>query len=95
MTALQVARGNQLEELYTHLVLTMGKDYDYVRNEMDLPRLRALRRISKTTLRACWDTTALPYFEAFMGIEETPQAITVSDDEEDMLEVLSNFPQGG
>ncbi len=27
--------------------------------------------------------------------EETPQAITVSDDEEDMLEVLSNFPQGG
>lgn len=31
-----------------------------------------------------------------MGIEETPQAITVSDDEEDdMLEVLESFPQGG
>ncbi|SVM57444.1 Uncharacterised protein [Acinetobacter baumannii] len=31
-----------------------------------------------------------------MGIDDTPPAITVSDDDEDdMLEVLSNFPQGG
>lgn len=30
------------EELYTHLVLTMGKDYDYIRDQMDLPRIKAL-----------------------------------------------------
>ncbi|MBM0877429.1 hypothetical protein RFK95_18280 [Acinetobacter pittii] len=75
----------------------MGKDYDYVRNEMDLPRLRALGAYQQSNPPAHIGIQRLcRILEAFMGIEETPQAITVSDDEEeDMLEVLESFPQGG
>ncbi|KQE14288.1 hypothetical protein APD36_06215 [Acinetobacter pittii] len=78
-------------------MLTMGKDYDYVRNEMDLPRLRALGAYQQSNPPAHIGIQRLcRILEAFMGIEETPQAITVSDDEEeDMLEVLESFPQGG
>ncbi|MCT9356645.1 hypothetical protein KTI19_16115 [Acinetobacter baumannii] len=72
----------------------MGKDYDYVRNEMDLPRLRALSAYQQSNPPAHIGIQRLcRILEAFMGIDETPQAITVSED--DMLEVLSNFPQGG
>lgn len=75
----------------------MGKDYDYVRNEMDLPRLRALSAYQQSNPPANVGIQRLcRILEAFMGIDETPPAITVSeDDEDDMLEVLSNFPQGG
>ncbi|EXA96537.1 hypothetical protein J507_3138 [Acinetobacter sp. 1295259] len=75
----------------------MGKDYDYVRNEMDLPRLRALGAYQQSNPPAHIGIQRLcRILEAFMGIEEPPQAITVSDDEEeDMLEVLESFPQGG
>lgn len=75
----------------------MGKDYDYVRNEMDLPRLRALSEYQQSNPPVHIGIQRLcRILEAFMGIDETPQAITVSDDDEDdMLEVLSNFPQGG
>lgn len=75
----------------------MGKDYDYVRNEMDLPRLRALSAYQQNNPPANIGIQRLcRILEAFAGIEETPQAITVSDDEEDdMLEVLESFPQGG
>jgi hypothetical protein len=74
----------------------MGKDYEYVRNEMDLPRLRALNAYQQNypptnigVQRLC------RILEAFMGIEETDPAITMSDDDEDdMLEVLESFPQG-
>ena len=78
-------------------MLTMGKDYDYVRNEMDLPRLRALNAYQQSNPPAHIGIQRLcRILEAFMGIEETPQAITVSDDnEDDMLEVLESFPQGG
>ncbi|WP_289335577.1 hypothetical protein [Acinetobacter baumannii] len=72
----------------------MGKDYDYVRDEMDLPRLRALSAYQQSNPPAHIGIQRLcRILEAFMGIDETPQAITVSED--DMLEVLSNFPQGG
>ncbi|WP_407533494.1 hypothetical protein [Acinetobacter baumannii] len=75
----------------------MGKDYDYVRNEMDLPRLRALSAYQQSKPPAHIGIQRLcRILETLMGIDETPPAITVSDDEEeDMLEVLSNFPQGG
>ncbi|MDC4405092.1 hypothetical protein NQ665_01880 [Acinetobacter baumannii] len=75
----------------------MGKDYDYVRDEMDLPRLRALSAYQQSNPPAHIGIQRLcRILEAFMGIEETPQAITVSDeDEDDMLEVFDSFPQGG
>lgn len=73
----------------------MGKDYDYVRDEMDLPRLRALSVYQQSNPPAHIGIQRLcRILEAFMGIEETPQAITVSD-EDDMLEVFESFPQGG
>jgi len=64
---------------------------------MDLPRLRALSAYQQSNPPAHIGIQRLcRILEAFMGIEETPQAITVSDDEEDdMLEVLESFPQGG
>lgn len=75
----------------------MGKDYDYVRNELDIPRLRALNAYQRDYPPASIGVQRLcRILEAFMGIEETPQAITVSDDDEDdMLEVLERYPQGG
>lgn len=68
-----------------------------MRNELDIPRLRALNAYQRDypptnigVQRLC------RILEAFMGIDETPQAIIVSDDDEDdMLEVLERFPQGG
>lgn len=75
----------------------MGKDYDYVRDEMDLPRLRALSAYQQSNPPAHIGIQRLcRILEAFMGIDEAPPAITVSgDDEDDMLEVLESFPQGG
>jgi hypothetical protein len=79
-------------------VLTIGKDYDYVRNEMDLPRLRALSAYQQSNPPAHIGIQRLcRILEAFMGIEETEPVKTISneDDEDDMLEVLESFPQGG
>lgn len=75
----------------------MGKDYGYVRDEMDLPRLRALSTYQQSNPPAHIGIQRLcRILEAFMGIEETPQAIIISDDDEDdMLEVFDSFPQGG
>lgn len=74
----------------------MGEDYDYVRNEMDLPRLRALSAYQQSNPPAHVGIQRLcRILEAFMGIDETPPPITVSDDEEDdMIEVFESFPQG-
>ncbi len=74
----------------------MCKDYDYVRDEMDLPRLRALSAYQQSNPPAHIGIQRLcRILEAFMGIDETPSAITVSDDDvDDMLEVLEGFPQG-
>ncbi|MFV5661064.1 hypothetical protein VXR58_12755 [Acinetobacter pittii] len=73
----------------------MGKDHDYVRDEMDLPRLRALSAYQQSNPPAHIGIQRLcRILEAFAGIEETNAAITVSDDDEDdMLEVLKSFPQ--
>ncbi|QHH95978.1 hypothetical protein FPL18_17040 [Acinetobacter gyllenbergii] len=76
-------------------MLTLGRDYDYVRDEIDLIRLKALnayqRKYPPTNIgiqRLC------RILEAFMGIEENFPMSDISDDEEDLMEVLNNFPQG-
>ncbi|MDO3658364.1 hypothetical protein [Acinetobacter genomosp. 15BJ] len=33
--------------------------------------------------------------EAFMGIEDNVPVSDITDDEDDLMEVLNNFPQGG
>ena len=74
----------------------MGKDYDYVRNEMDLPRLRALSAYQQSNPPAHIGIQHLcRILEAFMGIDESQPVNTESGDDDDLIEVLSNFPQGG
>lgn len=77
-------------------MLTTGQDYDYVRNEIDLIRLKALnayqREYPPTSIgvqRLC------RILEAFMGIEDNAHISDITDDEDDLMEVLNNFPQGG
>lgn len=77
------------------MVLTLGRDYDYVRDEVDLIRLKALnayqREYPPTNIgvqRLC------RILEAFMGIEDNSDKLDANDDEEDLMEVLQNFPQG-
>lgn len=78
------------------MVLSIGKDYDYVRNEMDIPRLRALNAYQRDypptnigVQRLC------RILEAFMGIEENTNDIVSEDDDSDLIDDLMNFPQGG
>lgn len=77
-------------------MLTLGRDYDYVRDEIDLIRLKALnayqREYPPTNIgvqRLC------RILEAFMGIEDNAHISDITDDEDDLMEVLNNFPQGG
>ncbi|MFP0453591.1 hypothetical protein ACLDWJ_02605 [Acinetobacter baumannii] len=73
----------------------MGKDYDYVRNEMDLPRLRALSAYQQSNPPAHIGIQRLcRILEAFMGIDES-QPVNIESEDDDLIEVLSNFPQGG
>ncbi|EXC25549.1 hypothetical protein [Acinetobacter sp. 809848] len=75
----------------------MGKDYDYVINEMDLPRLRALSAYQYKIPPANVGIQRLcRIIETLFEMEEKPSEVTVSDDDEDdMLEVLESFQQGG
>ncbi|HAV5432049.1 TPA: hypothetical protein JI046_15710 [Acinetobacter baumannii] len=76
-------------------MLTMGKDYDYVRNEMDLPRLRALSAYQQSNPPAHIGIQRLcRILEAFMGIDDSQPVNTESKDDDDLIEVLNNFPQG-
>ncbi|HCV3155054.1 hypothetical protein [Acinetobacter baumannii] len=73
----------------------MGKDYDYVRNEMDLPRLRALSAYQQSNPPAHIGIQRLcRILEAFMGIDDSQPVNTESKDDDDLIEVLNNFPQG-
>ncbi|WP_343619891.1 hypothetical protein [Acinetobacter proteolyticus] len=76
-------------------MLTLGRDYDYVRDEIDLIRLKALnayqREYPPTNIgvqRLC------RILEAFMGIEDSDPMSDISDDEDDLMEELNNFQQG-
>ena len=84
-------------ELYAHLVLTTGKDYDYVRDQMDLPRIKALNEYHIKFPPADVGIQRLcRILEAFMGIEEKPIHDELLDDEPEMdiLEFAMQFPQG-
>ena len=79
------------------MVLTLGKDYDYVRNELDFPRVKALNAYHKQRPPSHIGIQRLcRILEAFMGIEDsTGSDDTQSDDEDDLFADLQNFPQGG
>ncbi len=78
------------------MVLTLGKDYDYVRNELDFPRVKALNAYHKQCPPSHVGIQRLcRILEAFMGIEDsTSSDDTQSDDEDDLMDALINFPQG-
>lgn len=72
----------------------MGKDYDYVRNEMDIPRLNALNAYQQKSPPTNLGVQRLcRILEAFMGIEDTTPSAQ-ENDEDDLEEMLSAFPQG-
>lgn len=72
----------------------MGKDYDYVRNEMDIPRLNALNAYQQKSPPTNLGVQRLcRILEAFMGIEDTTSSAQESD-EDDLEDMLSAFPQG-
>ena len=75
-------------------MLTIGKDYDYVRNEMDIPRLNALNAYQEKTPPTNLGVQRLcRILEAFMGIEDsTPSA--QDHNEDDLEDMLNAFPQG-
>ena len=79
------------------MVLTLGKDYNYVRNELDFPRVKALNAYLKQCPPSHVGIQRLcRILEAFMGIEDsTGSDDTQSDDEDDLFADLQNFPQGG
>lgn len=75
------------------MVLTTGKDYDYVRDQMDLPRLYAFNEYQLKFPPADIGVQRLcRILEAFMGIEENQQR--EESEEDDLEEMLSAFPQG-
>ena len=78
------------------MVLTLGKDYDYVRNELDFPRVKALNAYHKQCPPSHVGIQRLcRILEAFMGIDDsTGSDDTQRDDEDDLMDALINFPQG-
>lgn len=79
------------------MVLTLVKDYDYVRNELDFPRLKALNAYQKQYPPSHIGIQRLcRILEAFMGIEDSSVSSGSQDgDEDDLFADLKNFPQGG
>ena len=76
-------------------MLTLGKDYDYVRNELDFPRLKALNVYQKQYPPSHVGIQRLcRLIKAFMGIDESPTDDAYSDDDDDLFADLQNFPQG-
>lgn len=62
---------------------------------MDLPRLRALNAYQQKSPPTNIGVQRLcRILEAFMGIEDNALMSDISDDEEDLMDVLNNFPQG-
>lgn len=78
------------------MVLTLRKDYDYVRNELDFPRVKALNAYHKQCPPSHVGIQRLcRILEVFMGIDDsTGSDDTQSDDEDDLMDALINFPQG-
>lgn len=78
------------------MVLTTGKDYDYVRDEMDFPRAKSISEYQRKYPPADVGIQRLcRILEAFMGIEDNTGSEGLQDDEDDLFADLQNFPQGG
>lgn len=74
-------------------MMTTGKDYDYILDQMDLPRISALNEYQTKFPPASLGIQRLcRILEAFMGIEDNSQP--QDNDEDDLEEMLSAFPQG-
>lgn len=77
-------------------MLTTGKDYDYIKCEFDLPRLRVLNVChSKSPPTHIGVQRLCRILEAFIGIEDSLIGADESDDDDELLADLKNFPQGG
>lgn len=73
----------------------MGKDYEYVRDQMDLPRLQALNEYQMKFPPADIGVQRLcRILEAFMGIEDSSDPQQEDAEEDDLEEMLNTFPQG-
>ena len=73
--------------------MTTGKDYEYIRDQMDLPRIKALNEYQTKFPPADIGVQRLcRILEAFMGIEDNSQP--KGDDEDDLEEMLNAFQQG-
>ncbi|NNH76490.1 hypothetical protein HLH17_02075 [Acinetobacter sp. ANC 5380] len=76
-------------------MLTIGKDYDYVRNELDFPRVKVLNAYNKQCPPSHVGIQRLcRILEAFMGIEDSSGS-DGSQNEDDLFADLQNFPHGG
>ncbi len=74
-------------------MMTTGKDFDYIRDQMDLPRIKALNEYQIKFPPADVGVQRLcRILEAFMGIEDADPSL--QDDEDDLEEMLNAFPQG-
>ncbi|WP_120430162.1 hypothetical protein [Acinetobacter baylyi] len=76
-------------------MLTLGKDYNYVINELDFPRVSALNAYHKQYPPAEVGIQRLcRILEAFMGIEDSHSFDDRESDDDDIMDDLMNFPQG-
>ncbi|WOE31982.1 MULTISPECIES: hypothetical protein [unclassified Acinetobacter] len=84
------------EELYTHLMMNTGKDYDYIRREFDLPRLTALNSCNRNNPPAHVNMHMIRLMlEAFFGIDHHNNSNeSLPDDDDELLNDLMSFPQG-
>ena len=74
-------------------MMSTGKDFDYIRDQMDLPRIKALNEYQIKFPPADVGVQRLcRILEAFMGIEDADPSL--QDDEDDLEEMLNAFPQG-
>lgn len=77
------------------LMLSTGKDFEYLRCEFDIPRLKALNVYqSKVPPVDIGVQRLCRLIEAFMGIEDSPNQQNLDNDEDDLEADLANFPQG-
>lgn len=75
-------------------MMTTGKEYDYIRDHMDLPRIKALNEYHTKFPPADVGIQRLcRILEAFMGIEDNSNPQN-EDEEDDLEEMLNTFPQG-
>lgn len=79
-------------------MMTTGKDYEYIRDEMDLPRVTKINEYQIKFPPADIGVQRLcRILEAFMGIEDKPNPTHESEndsDDDNLEEMLRAFPQG-